>query len=147
MASDSASADATPLETGMPKHVLLVEDDAILAMSITHTLTDAGVAEVQHCVSTQEALVALREATPDVVIVDVHLSDRDDGWAVAELVSEMVPNPPRIIFSTGSPDDIPERIAQMGPVLEKPYDGNDLLDIIREPKRRGVIWRLTHGMR
>lgn len=134
-------------DTALPGSVLLVEDDAILAMDIIHTLTSAGVREVQHCTSTQEALAALREATPEVVIVDVHLSDRDDGWAIAELVSEIVPNPPRIIFSTGAPDDIPERIAEMGPVLEKPYEGADLVALIREPKKRGVIWRLTRAMR
>lgn len=139
--------EANQTEATVPGRVLLVEDDAILALDITETLKDAGVREVQHCSSTEEALVALREATPDVVIVDVHLTDRDDGWAVAELVGELAPIPPRIIFSTGAPEDIPERIAEMGPVLEKPYEASDLVALIREPKKRGVIWRLKRAMR
>lgn len=136
-----------PATSPIPQHVLLVEDDAILALDITDTLTAAGVAQVQHCITTDEALLALREATPDVVILDVHLADRNDGWAIAELVGTLLPKPPRIIFSTGSPDDIPPEIADMGPVLEKPYDGADLVALIREPKKVGIISRLKGVMR
>lgn len=141
------SDNAKPNEDPVPGHILLVEDDAILAMDITETLKEAGVGEVRHCSSTEEALVALRQSTPDVVILDVHLTDRDDGWAIAELLGELAPNPPRIIFSTGAPEDIPERIAEMGPILEKPYQPSDLLALIREPKKRGVIWRFRQALR
>lgn len=141
------SAKVEQGDNSLPGRILLVEDDAILALDITATLEAAGVREVEHCSSTEEALVALRAATPDVVILDVHLTDRDDGWAIAELVGELVPNPPRIIFSTGAPDDIPQRIAEMGPVLEKPYEGADLIALIREPKKRGIVWRLKRAMR
>lgn len=131
----------------LPRRILLVEDDQILAMHIAAILEDAGVAEVEHCSSTDEALVALRENTPDIVILDVHLSDSDNGWAIAELVKEMVPNAPRIIFSTGAPEDIPEAIAEMGPILEKPYEGDDLIALLREPRKHGIIWRLKQAMR
>ena len=140
-------ANTEPAKGSLPNHVLLVEDDAILALDIADTLKAAGVPHVQHCVTTDEALVALREATPDVVILDVHLADRDDGWAIAELVRTLLPNPPRIVFSTGAPEDIPEGIAEMGPVLEKPYDGEDLVALIREPVKRGIISRLKGVIR
>lgn len=126
----------------LPRHVLVVEDDAIIGLTIEQTLTDAGVIEVEICPTTDEALAALRRKQPEVIILDVHLADRDDGWAIAELVRTLGPDRPRIVFSTGMPEDIPEEIASMGTVLEKPYEPEVLVQLLREPKREGIISRL-----
>lgn len=126
----------------LPRHVLVVEDDAIIGLTIEQTLTDAGVIEVEICPTTDEALAALRRKQPEVIILDVHLADRDDGWAIAELVRTLGPDCPRIVFSTGMPEDIPEEIASMGTVLEKPYEPEVLVQLLREPKREGIISRL-----
>ena len=77
---------------------------------------------------------AVRAGTPP--------EQRDDGWAVAELVRSLGPSGPRIVFSTGAPQDIPEQIAEMGCVMEKPYDPKELVEVLTEPKRRGLISRL-----
>lgn len=126
----------------LPARVLVVEDDPILALSIEQTLRTAGVRYVELCSTTDEALTALRETTPDLVMLDVHLADRDDGWAIAELVKGLEPSAPRIIFSTGAPQDIPAHIAEQGAVLAKPYKPDDLLQLVREPRRRGLFSRL-----
>ncbi len=94
------------------------------------------------CTTTADALTALREHKPDGLVLDVHLADRDDGWAIAELVNSVGPNPPRIVFSTGAPQDIPPEIAELGPVLEKPYDHAQLIDALRRPAREGLMTRL-----
>lgn len=130
----------------LPPHVLVVEDDAILALTIENALLDAGVETVGHCTSTEEALDALRGGRPDVIVLDVHLADRDDGWAVAELVRTLGPDAPRIIFSTGAPEDIPEEIAALGCVLEKPYASADLVAILGQPERSGIISRLRGAL-
>ena len=130
----------------LPDTVLVVEDDAILAMNIEEALADAGVKQVELTASTEAALAALRSETPDAIVLDVHLSDRDDGWAIAELLRTLGPNRPRIVFSTGAPDDIPADIAEMGAVLEKPYDVAQLIDVLREPKRVGLISRLRGAL-
>lgn len=122
--------------------VLVVEDDAVLAMAIEDALRQAGAAEVTIVSTTAQALEALRTAKPDTLILDVHLADRDDGWAIAELVKEVGPHPPRIIFSTGAPGDIPAGIAELGAILEKPYDPADLVMLVRESKRKGLFSRL-----
>ncbi len=130
----------------LPRRVLIVEDDAILAVTIEMTLRDAGIEAIEMCSTTEMALVALRANQPDAIVLDVHLADRDDGWTIAELVRSLGPNSPRIVFSTGAPRDIPQDIAVMGCVLEKPYDPQTLVDVLREPKRRGIISRLRSAL-
>ncbi|WP_374408136.1 response regulator [Pelagerythrobacter sp.] len=128
--------------TRSPGHVLVVEDDAVLALSIEQALLEAGTKRVEICGTTDAALEALRRAKPDVLVLDVHLADRDDGWAIAELVDGIGPKPPRIVFSTGAPDHIPPDIAQLGAVLAKPYAPADLVRAVQAPRRRGLLARL-----
>jgi CheY-like chemotaxis protein len=122
-------------------HILIVEDDAMLALSMEGALIDAGAAQVEICHTTDAALAALRRAPPDVIVLDVHLADRDDGWAVAELVGGIGPKPPGIVFSTGAPERIPPEIAALGPVLVKPYEPAALVRAVREQHPRGLLSR------
>ena len=131
----------------LPAHVLVVEDDAILGIALEEALRDAGVARVELSPSTEDALRHLRDEQPDAIVLDVHLADRDDGWAIAELVRTLGPDSPRIIFSTGAPQDIPADVAAMGCVLEKPYSPETLVEVMREPRRRGLISRLRGALR
>ncbi len=122
--------------------VLVVEDDALLALDIEQALLDAGAAGVRLCPSTSEALILLRENRFDAIVLDVHLADRSDGWAIAELVDSIGPRPPRIVFSTGAPQDIPSEIAELGTVLAKPYHPRDLIRAVAAPARKGLMSRL-----
>ncbi|WP_067677353.1 response regulator [Tsuneonella dongtanensis] len=126
--------------------ILLVEDDALIAVALEGSLLDAGAKSVKICTTTEDALAALREHKPDGLVLDVHLADRDDGWAIAELVNSVGPKPPRIVFSTGSPQDIPAEIAELGPVLQKPYDHAELIDALCRPPREGLIARLRDAL-
>ncbi len=122
--------------------VLLVEDDAILSLMIEQALLDAKASDVIVVASASDALEVLRNQRPDAVVLDVHLADSDDGWAVAELVKASGPRPPQIVFSTGSPQDIPDEIARMGAILTKPYDPQDLVACLQQPQQRGLFSRL-----
>jgi CheY-like chemotaxis protein len=126
--------------------ILLVEDDALIALSIEDALREAGAREVVVCSTSAEALAALRDDKPDGMVLDVHLADRDDGWAIAELVNSVGPKPPRIVFSTGAPQDIPPEIAELGPVLAKPYAPAELIAALREPPRAGLLARLRSAL-
>ena len=131
----------------LPGHVLVVEDDAVLGMTIEQALLDAGVARVALCASTEEAMQHLRDGRPEAIVLDVHLADRDDGWAIAELVRTLGADSPQIIFSTGAPQDIPEEIAEMGCIMEKPYDPKELVEVLTQSKRRGLISRLRAALK
>ena len=131
----------------LPDRVLIVEDDAIIGLALEDALAGAGVRNVEISTTTEQALDALRRERPEAIVLDVHLADRDDGWAIAELVKTLGPDSPRIVFSTGAPQDIPDEVAEMGCVLAKPYDIETLIDLLREPKRRGIISRLRGRLR
>ena len=139
----STKTDLPPL----PDRVLIVEDDAIIGLALEDALAGAGVRNVEISTTTEQALDALRRERPEAIVLDVHLADRDDGWAIAELVKTLGPDSPRIVFSTGAPQEIPDEVAEMGCVLAKPYDIETLIDLLREPKRRGIISRLRGRLR
>ncbi|HYD25361.1 MAG TPA: response regulator [Croceibacterium sp.] len=122
--------------------VLVVEDDPVLAMAIEAALEDVGAREVVVCPSMACTMQALDDGPAEAIVLDVHLADRDDGWALAELVDLLGPKRPRIVFSTGSPEDIPPEIAEMGPVFEKPYDPAQLAQVLASGERRGLFARL-----
>jgi CheY-like chemotaxis protein len=138
-ASGSRKRSRKPSRFG---HVLIVEDEALLASTLEQTLRDAGAASIEVCSTTEAALAALNRQPAEVLILDVNLADRNDGWAIAELVVELNPRHPRIVFSTGSPERIPAEIAELGAVLAKPYSPEDLVGVLSDMGGTGLLDRL-----
>jgi DNA-binding response OmpR family regulator len=126
--------------------VLLVEDEALLALELEDALLDGGASEVLRCASIADTMRELDGNPPDVVILDVHLADGDQGWALAELIDQLGARRPQIVFATGTPDDIPPNIAEMGLVFAKPYDPAKLVASIRDngsaKRASGLLGRL-----
>jgi DNA-binding response OmpR family regulator len=122
--------------------VLVVEDDPVLALALEDALLAAGAGEVAICPSMESTVAELEKGSASAIVIDVHLADRDDGWAVAELVDMLGTRRPRIVLSTGAPQDIPEGIAEMGPVFEKPYDPAELVAALLGDEKRGLFAKL-----
>ena len=142
--NDKPATAATP-DKKFPKNALVVEDDAVLALMIEDALREGGVSEVTTCGTAQAAFDALRKQKPDALILDVRLADSNDGWAIAELVMEIGPDRPKIVFSTGAPERIPPKIAKLGVVLTKPYAPKDLIDALSPARRGGLLGRIKHS--
>ena len=137
----------TPSPSGKGKsgtlgRVLVVEDDPVQGMAIEQALRDAGAVDVVLCPSMACTMEALEQGPADAIVLDVHLADRDDGWALAELVDMLGTRRPRIVFSTGSPEDIPPGIAEMGPVFQKPYDPAELVEALADSGKTSLFARL-----
>jgi CheY-like chemotaxis protein len=122
--------------------VLVVEDDPVLALALEQALLDGGAATVAICPSMESTMAELEKGPADAIVIDVHLADRDDGWALAELVEMLGTRPPRIVFSTGAPQDIPEEVAEMGAIFEKPYDPAELVAALSDEEKRGLFAKL-----
>ncbi len=119
----------------------------MLALALEQALLDGGAERVAVCASVSEAMAELEALPPDILILDVNLADRDDGWTLAELVTSLSPRPPAIVFSTGSPERIPEKIAALGAVMSKPYDPAALVAVLRTQTRKpGLLQRLREAL-
>lgn len=143
----TATAPSPPPRRRKGQRVLVVEDDVLLGMELESALRHAGAADVVVCRSMAEAATKLETWTPHAVVLDVRLSDRDDGWALAEMVSLLGARPPRIAFSTGSPEDIPEDVRRLGPVFAKPYDTARLAAELMQLPPAGLVGRLRAALR
>ena len=128
------------------RRVLIVEDDPVLALALEDALVERGAEDVVICPSIAATMAELEGERPDALVIDVHLADRDDGWALVELVEMLGTRRPRIVFSTGAPQDIPPKIAEAGAVFEKPYDPADLAAALSGEEKRGLFSRLRNAI-
>lgn len=124
------------------KKVLIVEDDGLLAASLEDAFHAAGVKDVRLCATASAAMNQIAEIAPQVMVLDVNLADRNDGWALAELSRELFDKPPLIIFSTGMPEAIPDEVKDMGRVMGKPYAPDDLVAEAMRHAPRSMLSRL-----
>jgi CheY-like chemotaxis protein len=127
-------------------HVLVVEDDPVLAMALEDALKEGGAALVTTCATVACAMEVLEKEQPNAIVLDVHLADVEDGWALAELLPDLGLRKVQVLFSTGSPETIPEEIAALGPIFEKPYDPAQLVEAIHSRKKAGLFTRLRHAL-
>jgi CheY-like chemotaxis protein len=107
--------------------ILLVEDTAIVAMTLRRALVKEGCELVAQCDSLRAALAAANaDAGYSGALLDVNLRGELVFPAAEQLQRRGVP----IIFLTGySGEFLPERFAAC-PILEKPFSGSDLRRIM-----------------
>lgn len=109
-----------------PLRVLIVEDEAIVAMSLGAVLEQFG-HEVAGTVATGRGAVAeAARLEPDLVLMDVRLADSLDGISAAERI--LAERPVGLIFITAYSDPATAaRIRELGaPILPKPVAADAL---------------------
>lgn len=112
-----------------PLRVLIIEDEALLAMELEALVEDAGHSVVGWATNSSEAreLVATTEA--DIAFVDVHLTDGPTGVDVARHIAEHKAS--IVVFMTANPKRIPEEFEGAAGVIAKPYTMNGLTAALR----------------
>lgn len=128
-----------PAETSKPSvvadtdltgaHVLVVEDQMLIAMDLERLLTDAGMVVDAVATSHREATAALSKSKPDVAILDVNLGDETSEPIAHQLLADGIP----FIFATGYGEagSVPHAFEGIG-VVRKPYDQDTILRQLRE---------------
>ncbi|WOI48049.1 diguanylate cyclase [Acidovorax sp. BLS4] len=91
----------------MPFTVLVVEDQASLRAVLVAELRNAGVVDVLEAASGDKALDLFQLHRPDLVLLDIRLSDHNDGYWVAQQMREAEPGGwTPIIFLSGLDGDL-----------------------------------------
>lgn len=102
--------------------VLVVEDEALIALDMEATLRDAGVAEIVAAVSVDEALLAIDNGDLHGAVLDLHLGRNGWSYDIAyRLEARGIP----FVFSSGSAD-IAEDFRHV-PMVKKPFSADQLL--------------------
>jgi len=118
---------------GMPDDVLIVEDDAIIALDFEDTIIGFGVKRVRCAGSVARALRLIAERAPDFALLDVGLAV-ERSFAVAERLQAMqIP----FVLITGYSSKVTLPPALRGtPMLPKPCTIDALEAALRQWRRR-----------
>ena len=119
--------DYDPTVTHTPVHVLIVEDETIIATALAVRLKGLGYHVLAATSSAADALRSVQQNPPDVVLMDIRLSGETSGIEAAQHIQETFDVP--VVFTTAYADpDTVMRVKKVEPYgyLLKPYDDSSL---------------------
>lgn len=113
--------------------ILLVEDNALIALQLKMFLARAGYDVLDPVVRGSDAIAIARQENPNVILMDIRLIGEMDGIETAQRIREF--SQARIIFATGHSDrDYKQRADALNPIayLVKPVDVREIIAIITQ---------------
>jgi DNA-binding LytR/AlgR family response regulator len=112
-------------------NILIVEDEYIVAQDMALQLGMAGYKNISVAHAANEAIQKAHETNPDILLLDINLGSKEDGFFVAEQVSGFIRIP--VIFVTAySTREVIERAKKYHPsaYIIKPFVFPNLLAAI-----------------
>jgi DNA-binding response OmpR family regulator len=108
--------------------ILVVEDDALIALDCQQSLQDAGATQVEIAKSMREVSVQLSHTRFDIAVIDIFLG-AETGIPIAEL---MVKVGAAFVFCSGATIEVELPGVLKGAVMiQKPYSTSGLINVIR----------------
>ena len=104
-------------------HVLVIEDEWLIAEYVTMLVEDAGATSVEVALTQGEAVAMADRRPPEVIVSDVLLLEGTGPSAVQAIIERHGPVP--VIFVTATPADC-RPCASPAVVLRKPVDAREL---------------------
>ena len=104
----------------MTPRILIIEDEAIVAMELRFVLEDLGYEVVDAVADARSARNVVRETPVDLALVDIHLSDGPTGVELGrELANDQNVT---VLYMTANPGMVRDGVAGTIGVLTKPTD-------------------------
>ena len=107
---------------GAARKILVVEDEALVAMLVEDALLDAGFGVIGPAATVEEALALLERETPDAVVLDLNLAGETSAPVADWLAARGIP----YVIATGYGAAGLPAGHQDAMVLAKPYDPAEL---------------------
>ena len=108
-------------------HALIIEDEALIAITIEDALRDCGFTSFDVAISAEEAIAAAARTCPDLITADVELRPGCGITAVRSICSNQ---PIPVLFITGRSGDVRIRMPGYG-FVEKPFSTAHIADGVR----------------
>lgn len=118
----------------MSSRILIIEDEALVAMELRFVLEDLGHEVVGTAADATSARNLVRENEVDLALVDIHLSDGPTGVGLGrELAQELGVT---VLFMTANPGMVRTGVAGAIGVLSKPTDERGVQSAVDYALRR-----------
>jgi CheY-like chemotaxis protein len=126
--------------------ILIVEDEAVLAMVYLKHLRSIGYQDVGLAFSGKDALAAVEKGRPKLILLDIKLRGDLDGIQVAEIIRCRHEVPIIYITAYSDPETL-RRAWRTNPVciLGKVWDGAELVRVVSTvliPERKTVGYKM-----
>lgn len=107
-----------------PLSVLIIEDQALVAMELQFLTEDAGHNVVGWATDAAETHALLERGDVDLALVDIHLADGPTGTMLAETLRE---RRVAVVFMTANAKRVPDDFVGAIGVIAKPYSANGVM--------------------
>ncbi len=111
--------------------ILVVEDEAVIALDIELQLMKLGYEPIGHATCGEQAIVLAGELRPDLVLMDIQLGSEMDGIAAAAAIRDQFALP--VVFLTAFATDetlVRAKLAEPFGYILKPFSERDLRIVI-----------------
>lgn len=113
-----------------PLQILIVEDEALLAMDLEAMIEDSGHTVVGEAASLREVRSLRLENDPHIAFVDIQLDEGSSGLDVCALILERW-STTAVVFVTANPKKIPSDFCGAHGVIPKPFSRSGLMSAMR----------------
>lgn len=112
-----------------PLNIMIVEDEALLAMDIEAIAEDVGYVVIGTAISLREVQRFPESIDPHVAFVDMHLAEGSNGLEVTAHINKHWPDAV-VIFLTANVKKIPQDFAGAHGVIAKPFSRAGLMSVL-----------------
>ncbi len=111
--------------------ILIVEDEAIVALDIRRQLADLGYEPVAHTMQGEDAVTLAGNLRPDLVLMDIQLAGETDGIATAQEIRQRFSIPVVFLTAFAGEETLKRaKLAEPYGYIIKPFEDRDLRTVI-----------------